>query len=34
MEKKEEGLFMQHTEAARNALIVGNLPETDPNKLM
>jgi hypothetical protein len=25
---------MQHTEAARNALIIGNLPETDPVKLM
>lgn len=33
MEKKEEGLFLQHTEAARNALIIGNLPETNPEKL-
>lgn len=24
---------MQHTEAARNALIIGNLPELDPVKL-
>lgn len=33
MEKKEEGLFLQHTEAARNALIVGNVPDVDPEQL-
>lgn len=33
MEKKEEGLFLQHSEATRNALIVGNVPDVDPEQL-